>query len=148
MKYQLEIKQLVRFPYCRIYRELVNNIIESPKIHKRGSCLLFPYIVLFSLVNYRNSIRNMEGMKLSIRPGEWAERYCVLCEKLNLRYHYQLVALFRRMKDMELIEFEDYPKQRIIKYRIKCWAATRKNTRISCSPWTVNFTNWLGIAVW
>lgn len=122
MKYQLEVKQLVRFPYCRIYREMVNNIIRNPGIHKRGSGLLFQFTILFSLANYRASYRNVEGMKILLQAGEWAAKYSELCEKMSLKYHYQLVVLLRRLQDMHLIEFVDYPKQKIVKFKIVCWA--------------------------
>ncbi len=43
-----EAKQLVRFPYCRIYRRFLNRIVENSAIRKQGQILLFRYAVLFS----------------------------------------------------------------------------------------------------
>ena len=36
MKDQLSAKQLVRFPYCRIYRRFLNSIVENAAIRKQG----------------------------------------------------------------------------------------------------------------
>lgn len=47
MKDQLSAKQLVRFPYCRIYRRFLNSIVENPAIRKQGQALLFRYAALF-----------------------------------------------------------------------------------------------------
>ena len=38
-----EAKQLVRFPYCRIYRRFLNRIVENSAVRKQGQALLFRY---------------------------------------------------------------------------------------------------------
>ena len=55
MKYQLEIKQLVDYPRCRIYRSFIRNLMEDRNIRTNGGSYLFYYIVLCSYANYRMS---------------------------------------------------------------------------------------------
>ena len=123
MKYQVEVKQLVRFPYCRIYRTLIDNIVGNPKIRKRGG-LLFSFAVLFALANYRTSYRSLEGTKYVIGPGEWVARYSELAERLGTRFPYQTNAILNRLQEMHLIEVTQYPRQKLVRFKICCWADT------------------------
>ena len=71
MKDQLSAKQLVRFPYCRIYRRFLNSIVENPAIRKQGQALLFRYAALFSLANFRPALRTVDGGRYAMQAGEW-----------------------------------------------------------------------------
>ena len=46
MNYQLEIKQIVDYPRCRIYRDFLRNLMEDRDIRTNGSSYLFYYMVL------------------------------------------------------------------------------------------------------
>ena len=39
--YQLQIKQIVDYPRCRIYRQLIQTLINDPNIRSGGSSGLF-----------------------------------------------------------------------------------------------------------
>ena len=41
MNYQLEIKQIVDYPRCRIYREFIRTLIKDRDIRTNGSSYLF-----------------------------------------------------------------------------------------------------------
>ena len=41
MNYQLELKQIVDFPRCRIYREFIQTLIKDRNIRTNGSSCLF-----------------------------------------------------------------------------------------------------------
>ena len=41
MDYQLEIKQTVDYPRCRIYREFIRTLMEDRNIRTNGSSYLF-----------------------------------------------------------------------------------------------------------
>ena len=69
MKDQLSAKQLVRFPYCRIYRRFLNKIVENSAIRKQGQALLFRYAVLFSLANFRPALRTVDGVRCRLANG-------------------------------------------------------------------------------
>ena len=55
--YQLEIKQVVDYPRCRIYREFVQTLISDRSIRTNGGSGLFYYTVLCSYANFRTSYR-------------------------------------------------------------------------------------------
>lgn len=131
MKYQLEVKQLVRFPYCRIYRSFVNSLIQDSQIRKNGKGLLFYFVALFSLANYRPAYRTLQGIRYSIQAGEWVASKAELCEHLHLKHQYQLMLLLRRLQDKHLIEVTEYPGPKLVKFRICCWKDT--NTTLDYS---------------
>ena len=70
MEYQLELKQIVEFPRCRIYRDFIQTLITTKSIRTTGA-LSFYYLVLCSYANYRTSYRRMEHITYTIGPGEW-----------------------------------------------------------------------------
>ena len=60
--YQLELKQIVGFPRCRIYRDFIRSLVTNKSIRTNGGSFLFYYIVLCSYANYRSSYRRTETM--------------------------------------------------------------------------------------
>ena len=48
MNYQLELKQIVEFPRCRIYRDFIQTLITTKSIRTTGGSFLFYYLVLCS----------------------------------------------------------------------------------------------------
>ena len=71
MKNHTYAKQLARFPYCRIYRHFFNRLTENCQIRKQGEGLLYRYMSLFSLVNFRPALRTVHGQRYVIQAGEW-----------------------------------------------------------------------------
>ena len=59
MNYKLELKQIVEFPRCRIYRDFIQTLITTKSIRTTGGSFLFYYLVLCSYANYRTSYRRM-----------------------------------------------------------------------------------------
>ena len=57
MDYQLEIKQIVDYPRCRIYRDFIRTLMQDRNIRTNGSSYLFYYTVLCSYANFRSSYR-------------------------------------------------------------------------------------------
>ena len=71
MDYQLELKQIVDYPRCRIYREFLRSLMEDRDIRTNGSSYLFYYMTLCSYANFRSSYRQIEGISYLVGPGEW-----------------------------------------------------------------------------
>ena len=128
MKYSLEIKQLVRFPYCRIYRSFIEQITADPSLRKHGNGLLYYFMILFSLANYRTSYRNLDGVRFTVYAGEWVARHSELCEKMGIKYHYQLLRVLARLQEMHLIEYTEFHSKKLVKFRICCWS--KSNTTL------------------
>ena len=63
--YQLELKQIVEFPRCRIYRDFIRSLITNKDIRTNGGSFLFYYIVLPSYRSYDLSCRTW-GMDLHL----------------------------------------------------------------------------------
>lgn len=110
MKDLLSAKQLVRFPYCRIYRRFLNSIVENSAIRKRGQALLFRY---------------------AMQAGEWVTTYRELCERLHLRTHKQARTLLYQLESMNLIEMQEDTRRKLVRFEIRCWHKT--NTTLSYS---------------
>ena len=68
MNYKLELKQIVEFPRCRIYRDFIQTLITTKSIRTTGGSFLFYYLVLCSYANYRTSYRRMEHITYTIGP--------------------------------------------------------------------------------
>ncbi len=69
-EYQLEIKQIVDYPHCRIYRQFVQSLIADRNIRTNGGSGLFFYTVLSSFANFRTSNKRFGGINFTILPGE------------------------------------------------------------------------------
>ena len=54
-EYQLEIKQIVDYPRCRIYRQFIQNLMADRSIRTSGGSGLFYYTVLCNYANFRTS---------------------------------------------------------------------------------------------
>ena len=76
MDYQLEIKQIVDYPRCRIYREFLRTLMQDRNIRTNGSSYLFYFMILYSYANFRTSYRRIEGISYLIYPGEWVLKSC------------------------------------------------------------------------
>ena len=124
-------RQLTRFPYCRIYRRFLNRIVENSDVRKQGQALLFRYAVLFSLANFRPALRTVNGTRHAIQAGEWVATCRELCDLLHLRTHRQLRTILHQLEAMQLIEFCEDTRCKIIRFKICCWRRT--NTTLSYS---------------
>ena len=59
-EYQLELKQLVDYPRCRIYRQFIKSLIADRNLHSHGGYGLFYIMVLCSNANFRSSYQRIE----------------------------------------------------------------------------------------
>lgn len=55
--YQLELRQIVDYPRCRIYREFMQTLIADRSIRTGGCSGLFYYVVLCAYANFRTSYK-------------------------------------------------------------------------------------------
>lgn len=69
--YQLEIKQIVDYPRCRIYRQFIQNLMADRSIRIGGGSGLFYYMVLCNYANFRTSYLRIDGIGYTVYPGEW-----------------------------------------------------------------------------
>ena len=69
-EYQLQIKQVVDYPRCRIYREFIHKLINDRSIRINGGSGLFHFTVLCSYANFRTSYRRIDGISYTVSPGD------------------------------------------------------------------------------
>ena len=93
MEYQLELKQIVDYPRCRIYREFVRRLMNDPNFRTHGSSYLYYYIVLCSYANFRSSYRKMDGITYLVSPGEWICTPQELSSWFRTRFQHQAISI-------------------------------------------------------
>ena len=82
--YKLEIKQIVDYPKCRIYRQFIQSLIADRSIRTNGCSGLFHYAVLCCYANFRTSYHRYDGISYIVHPGQWI---CPLREKYREILH-------------------------------------------------------------
>lgn len=132
MEYQLEIKQIVDFPRCRIYRDFVRSLIANKSIRTNGGSFLFYYIVLCSYANYRSSYRRMEHITYQIGPGEWICTLADLQAWFRCRFQHQALSILNHLKDQNCITFTLLEKNKVVKFKITDWPKDNTVLEYNC----------------
>ena len=65
-EYQLEIKQIVDYPRCQIYRQFIQNLMADRSIRTSGGSGLFYYTVLCNYANFRTSYLRIDGIGYTV----------------------------------------------------------------------------------
>ena len=120
-EYQLQIKQIVDYPRCRIYRQFVQTLIKDRNLRISGGSGLFYYTVLCSYANFRTSYRRIDGISHTIYPGEWICTVKELSAWFRTRFHRQAVEILEELQKQHLISYLSLDRGKIIKYKIRGW---------------------------
>lgn len=120
-EYQLQIKQIVDYPRCRVYRQFVQSLMKDRSIHLNGCSGLFYFTVLCSYANFRTSYRRIDGISYTVYPGEWICTVKELSEWFRTRFQCQALDILENLQDMHLISFLTLGRGKIIKYKIRDW---------------------------
>lgn len=120
-EYQLELKQIVDYPRCRIYREFVQSLISDRSIRTGKGSGLFYYTVLSCYANFRTSYRRIDGISYIIYPGEWLCRISELTEWFRVRFQHQALAILKDLQERHLITYSILGHKRLVKFKINGW---------------------------
>ncbi len=120
-EYQLEVKQLVDYPRCRMYREFIQSLIAESSIRVSRHAGLFHYTVLCCYANFRTSYKRIDGISYTIRPGEWLCRVSEAIGWFRLHYKHQLTALLDDLQSRHLITYTFLGRGKLIKFSIVNW---------------------------
>lgn len=120
-EYQLEIKQLVSYPRCRIYREFLQTLIADRGVRTNGRPGLFCYTVLCSYANFRTSYLRLDGISYTIYPGEWICRVGELTAALRLRSRRQTLGVLDALQTRHLIQYSLLGRGNLVKYKVINW---------------------------
>ena len=120
-EYQLELKQIVDYPRCRIYRQFVQSLITDRSIRTGGSCCLFYYTILSCYANFRTSYRRIDGISYTIYPGEWLCPIKELAEWFRVRFQHQALSILKDLQERRLISYTVLGHGRLVKFKICGW---------------------------
>ncbi len=134
MFYHLEIKQIVDYPRCRVYRDFLRDIMQDRTIRTNGESYLFYFMVLCSYANYRTSYRRLEGISYLVGPGEWVCTTSELSEWFRTRFQHQAVAILDYLQEQHYITYSRLGRGNLIKFTITGW--NKSNTSFDYNyPW-------------
>jgi len=120
-EYQLELKQLVDYPRCRIYREFIRTLMNDRSLHSRGGSGFFHFMVLCSFANFRTSYRRMEGTSYTVFPGEWICRLSEITEWFRMRFQHQTIGMLDYLEKQQYITYSRHAGGRLVKFKITDW---------------------------
>ena len=120
-EYQLEIKQIVDYPRCRIYRQFITMLLQDKDIRVGGSAHLFYYAVLCNYANFRTSYKRIDGISYIIYPGEWLCRVSELAEWFRTHFQHQALAILQDLQNRHLIAYSLLGRGKLIKFKIMGW---------------------------
>ena len=120
-EYQLEIRQLVSYPRCRIYREFLHTLVADRGVRTNGRPGLFCYTVLCSYANFRTSYLRLDGISYTIYPGEWICRVGELTAALRLRSRRQTLGVLSVLQERHLIQYSLLGRGNLVKYKVVNW---------------------------
>lgn len=120
-EYKLELKQIVDYPRCRIYRQFIRQLIADRSIRISGSSGLFYFTVLSSYANFRTSYKRIDGISYTIYPGEWLCRVSELAEWFRTRFQHQALSILRDLQDRHLITYTLLCRNKLVKFKICGW---------------------------
>lgn len=129
MDYQLEIKQIVDYPRCRIYREFLRTLMKDRNIRTTGSSYLFYYMTLCSYANFRTSYVRLEGISYLVAPGEWICKTSELSEWFRTRFQHQAVSILDFLQEQHYITYSKLGRGNLIKFTIIAWQ--KSNTALN-----------------
>lgn len=121
-EYQLQIKQIVDYPRCRIYRQFVQSLIKDRGIRASGGSGLFHFTVLCSYANFRTSYRRIDGTSYTIYPGEWTCTLKELKDWLKTKYQHEVLDILASLQSKHLIEYIILNRGKVVKYKIRQWS--------------------------
>lgn len=119
--YQLQIKQVVDYPRCRIYRQFVRFLMEDRNIRVSGGSGLFYFAVLSNYANFRTSYRHIDGISYTVYPGEWVCTLKEVSEWFRTRFQCQTLGILEELQRQHLISFLTLGRGKVIKYKIRSW---------------------------
>lgn len=119
--YQLQIKQVVDYPRCRIYRQFIRRLMNDRSIRLNDGSGLFHFTVLCSYANFRTSYRRIDGINYMIAPGEWICTLKEVSHWFRTRFQYQALAILENLQKKHFISFLTL-RGNVIRYKIRDWA--------------------------
>lgn len=119
--YILELKQLVDYPRCRVYRDFFLSLSKDENLRLTGSSYLYYYMMLCCHANFRSSYRRIEGISYVIGPGEWVFRISELNVAFRARRSTVTMSILQHLQEQHYISFCSLGRGRVLKVKIEGW---------------------------
>ena len=123
--YQLEIKQVVDYPRCRIQRSFIRQLTCDDTIRMRGASSLYHFLVLCSYANFRTSYVQYDGCTYTAHPGEWICRLSDLVRELRCRFSCQALCILEKFQKSGYIRYWRFGRG-LIKFSIVHWTDSNR----------------------
>lgn len=120
-EYQLQIKQIVEYPRCRIYRQFIQSLINDRSIRTGGGSGLFYFAVLCSYANFRTSYRRIGGVSYTVYPGEWVCTVKEVSDWFRTHFQCQAIDILDELQKRHLISYLTLDRGKVVKYKIRGW---------------------------
>lgn len=120
-EYQLQIKQIVDYPRCRIYRQFIQSLMSDQSIRVGGGSGLFYFMVLCSYANFRTSYRRIDGISYTVYPGEWICTVKEVSGWFRTHFQRQAIDILDELQKRHLISYLVLDRGKVIKYKIRGW---------------------------
>ena len=125
-EYQLELKQIVEYPRCRIYRQFIRTLMDDRSIRVSGCSGLFYFTVLCSYANIRTSYKRLGGINYTIYPGEWICKLDELSRWFRTKFQHQALAILDDLQQSNRITYTLLGRGKVIKFKISGWRRHNK----------------------
>ena len=125
-EYQLELKQIVEYPRCRIYRQFIRTLMDDRSIRVSGCSGLFYFTVLCSYANFRTSYKRLGGINYTIYPGEWICKLDELSRWFRTKFQHQALAILDDLQQSNRITYTLLGRGKVIKFKISGWRRHNK----------------------
>ena len=121
-EYKLELKQIVDYPRCRMYRQFIHGLISNKNLRVGGSSGLYYYTVLSCFANFRTAYHRVKGVTYTVYPGEWICKIEEIMKWFRLRNKRQVTCIMDKLQEKHLLKYKIVGQGDVIKYRLSGWA--------------------------
>ena len=84
-EYTLELKQIVDYPRCRMYRQFIHGLISNKNLRVgRDSCLYY-YTVLCCYANFRTAYHRVKNVTYTVYSQTSDTKYCII-NRFEIQY--------------------------------------------------------------
>ena len=121
-EYKLELKQIVDYPRCRMYRQFIQGLNGNKNLRVGGSSGLYYYTVLCCYANFRTAYHRVKNVTYTVYPGEWICKFDEIMKWFRVRNKRQVISIMESLQDKHLLKFKILGQGDVIKYRLSGWA--------------------------
>lgn len=126
MEYQVELKQIVSYPRCRIYRDFIRRLVDDKSI-RLGGCSFFSfYVLLCSYANYQTHSVSYDGIKYLCHPGEWVCKLSEIAGWFRMRSGRQAIKVLEELRETNFITFSKLGRGKLVKFKILDWEKSNR----------------------